>query len=72
MQDLVFVLPGIHLPRLSEKGHEHCFERGFGGVRRPKWSEEPLPDGSRAYAVLTSGTFRTVSPGTWVNRGVGY
>jgi len=25
---------------LSEKGYEHCSDRGLGGIRKPKWAEK--------------------------------
>jgi hypothetical protein len=49
------------LEKLSEKGHEHCSDHGFGRYTEPKWSEKPLLGGPQGYAVDAPGAFRTVS-----------
>ena len=52
--------------KLSEKGYEHCFERGFRSCTEAKKREKYLLGGPQSHAVDASGAFRTVS--VWNSR----
>src|SRR5215211_2861363 len=61
-----------------ECGFRNCPKRGMSnaptvnlaGIRRGRWTEKLFFGGRQGYVAGASETFRTVSPGTWVNRGL--
>ena len=52
----------------SEKGYEHCSDRGFGDVRRAKMERKPVLGGPQGYAVGAAGAFRTISLRSRMNK----
>src|SRR5215213_1920996 len=68
IRESVYDLPRIHLPKLSEKGFEQRSKHEFGRYTDHEMGQKE-PFGSLwGYAASASETFRTVSPGTSVNR----